>query len=597
MTKVLMLSALMAFVCMLGATETPMDPYSPIPYSSGQATVQENINDMRVAVPVGVENNPFYYSLELMTQSDRDNAAIEIMFMEPVSQEIEDFAHNIEQTWNSGAYSQALNMFAQLNAMQGVAGNAIIGITWRTPKPAPVSEWGNDVMISPRDSVFVLAMDHDLITHNLFAMVGFTGDGMGSKYTGNFSSDGGQTWSETYSLGGFAYVMNDLDACCVANHFYVAYTGGLSSSPNTMAWLKRFHIATGQPDNMPNGSSTYNIMTTSEIMDIDISANHEEFNNRLYFYCIDNTGTIHNYWNDPSNVTWNLINTNITDAVQGLDTDWNVGYSNYSSIMSYINNADQVEIYGRSGTTWDNLHTYGINSTSQYFTTAIGGHYDTLFCTFGYDGTYNQVRYLVQYGSGSWYYGFLAPDTTVSNWAQDVTLRGSGGLHGTYRGPSTAAAYYRYRGYSGAWSTPEEYNDNSVSGEIRPQIEFVGNGNYGILYRTPTASLAVCYFDRSDWSTGVVQHKVDDVFSSFLSLAPNPARSHTQLSFTTQTQGNVRVAVYDVTGRMVRNVLEGSVNAGEHSVNIESKNLAAGVYFVKVETPDGVGTKTMTIVR
>jgi hypothetical protein len=593
-----MLSVAVSFVFVLSATETPLDPNSAVPTYRNQPVVQENVEDMRVAYPVGVENNPFYYSLQVLTPADKDNAVIEIMFMQSVSQEIENFARSIEQTWNNGNYEEALNMLSQLNAMQGVEGNAVVGISWRTPKPAPLSEWGNDVLISTRDSVFVLAMDHDLTTHNLFAMIGFTGDGMGSKYTANFSSNGGQTWSETYALGGFQYVMNDLDACCVGNHFYVAYSGGATASANTMAWLKRFHIATGQADTMPNGGSTFNIFNTTEIMDIDISANHEQFNNRLYFYCIDDAGTIHNFWNDPANVTWTGIATNINDAQQGLDTDWNVNYTTYSSIMSYINNADQVKLYGRNSTTWDNLYTYGIlNTPFDDWTTAIGGHNDTLFSAFSYDGSTMQVRYLVQYGGGSWFFGFLAPDTTVSNWCADVTLRGSGGTHGVYRGPNVNEAYYRNRGYAGAWSTPVQYNDLSASGECRPQIEFVGNGNYGVLYRRPIANGGTCYYDRSDWTTGIVEHKVDDVFGSFINLAPNPARDLTRLSFVTQTQGIVRVVLYDVAGRLVHNLMEGSISAGEHSVNIEGRNLAAGIYFVRVETPDGVGTKTMTIVR
>jgi hypothetical protein len=48
---------------------------------------------------------------------------------------------------------------------------------------------------------------------------------------------------------------------------------------------------------------------------------------------------------------------------------------------------------------------------------------------------------------------------------------------------------------------------------------------------------------------------------------------------------------------MVDNLIHESMNAGEHAVNIEARNLAAGIYFVKVDTPDGIGTKTMTIIR
>ena len=191
----------------------------------------------------------------------------------------------------------------------------------------------------------------------------------------------------------------------------------------------------------------------------------------------------------------------------------------------------------------------------------------------------------------------MASDTTVNNFTPDVTLRNGGGIHGCYRGPSTSDAYYRYRVYYGSWSTAEQYNDHAASGEVRPEIENVGGGNYGILYRTPMGDEGVCYFDRSDWSPGVTEYKDENAFASFISLAPNPVRDLTRLSFVTQTHGRVRVTLYDIAGRSVEDIMDASMEPGTHAINIETHNLAAGVYFVRVDAPDGTGSRTMTIVR
>jgi flagellar hook assembly protein FlgD len=64
-----------------------------------------------------------------------------------------------------------------------------------------------------------------------------------------------------------------------------------------------------------------------------------------------------------------------------------------------------------------------------------------------------------------------------------------------------------------------------------------------------------------------------------------------------QTEGQVNISLYDASGRLVSNLVNEAKSAGTHSTAIESDEIAAGVYFVKVETPDGTGTKTMTIVR
>ena len=587
-------------VIALNAADIPLDPHSCIPFSSSHtySPATENLLDMRVALPTGMENQPFYYSLEMLTQQERENAKIEIIFMQPVSREVDDFSNQIVQIWNSNRFDEALVLFSELDLMTGVKGNALIGISWRTPIPAPVSDWGDDVLISARDSVFVLAMDHNTNDHHLFAVIGFTGDGSGSKYTMNFSNDGGASWSETYALGGFTYVMNDLDGCVVSNHFYVAYSGGSATNPSSMAWLKRFRSSDGAPVDMPNGSSTFNIFNTTEIVDIDISSNHEQTNNRLYFYCIDNTGVIHNYYNNPTNVTWTPITTNINDAQQGLDTDWNLNFTDHSSILSYIDNANQVKIYGRDNTSWDLLITYSILGTSSYFTTGIGGYGDTLFCAFNYDGAHMQVRYLVNY-AGSWAYGFLAPDTMESNFSPDVTLRNGSGIHAVYRGPGTPTGYYRYRGYTGSWSTPEKFNDHTMTGNIRPQIEYVGSGDYGILYRRPMGSHpGNCYFDRSNWTTGVEENISTDINSPInVRLSPNPSISDVQISFTVKTSGNVTISLFDQSGRLVNNILNETKTTGLHTLTISKEDLLPGIYFVRVETPDNIETKPLTIIK
>ena len=142
-----------------------------------------------------------------------------------------------------------------------------------------------------------------------------------------------------------------------------------------------------------------------------------------------------------------------------------------------------------------------------------------------------------------------------------------------------------------------QYNDQFTAFHVRPEIENVGSGNYGILYMMPIPATGACYFDRSDWVTGVAEYKVDDPLSAYISLTPNPARNLSVLSFVTQQEGRVSITLYDAVGRLVENIIDRPMSTGNHSVNLDAQNLAAGIYFVRVETPDGVGSKTMTIVK
>lgn len=351
MRKCLIVSLMLGFVFALSASTTPRDPYSAVPtydtYNGVRSTADQP--DARVLLPTTLGNVPFYHSLELLTIAEKQNAEIGIEFMGSVSREALALARGIENLWNNGQFDEALAKLVQLNNMDGVAGNAVVGISWRTPIPAPKPTWATDVLVNPRDSVIDMALDHSIASNYLYALIGITGDGMGSRWFVCMSTDGGFNWVETYALGGFSYVMNDMDACFVGSHFQVLYTGGSSAAPNQMLWYKRFKAADGTQDTMPNGSTSYNIYTGTTVTHVDFSSNQENYNNRLYCYFIDNTGALFNYWNALTSVTWNQIATGITDALQGLDSDWNANYTTNFCIMSYIDNTDSVIICVSNG--------------------------------------------------------------------------------------------------------------------------------------------------------------------------------------------------------------------------------------------------------
>ncbi len=63
---------------------------------------------------------------------------------------------------------------------------------------------------------------------------------------------------------------------------------------------------------------------------------------------------------------------------------------------------------------------------------------------------------------------------------------------------------------------------------------------------------------------------------------PNPFNPSTTLQFTLPKSGQVELKVYDIMGRQVAELLDGSMQAGEHSATWQAANLASGVYFVRL---------------
>jgi serine protease len=85
-------------------------------------------------------------------------------------------------------------------------------------------------------------------------------------------------------------------------------------------------------------------------------------------------------------------------------------------------------------------------------------------------------------------------------------------------------------------------------------------------------------------------------------LSENPSRGSAALSLRMSRPGTMRVQLYDVSGRLVRTLDQGSYPAGERVVRWDGKDdrgqrVGSGVYFFHAETPDGVENRRVAILR
>lgn len=76
-------------------------------------------------------------------------------------------------------------------------------------------------------------------------------------------------------------------------------------------------------------------------------------------------------------------------------------------------------------------------------------------------------------------------------------------------------------------------------------------------------------------------------------VSPNPLNPQGWITFSMKLAGPARVTLYDTQGRLVRTLLpKQDLGVGSHSVRIDGlddqgKHLSSGVYFYRIETPDG----------
>jgi len=76
-------------------------------------------------------------------------------------------------------------------------------------------------------------------------------------------------------------------------------------------------------------------------------------------------------------------------------------------------------------------------------------------------------------------------------------------------------------------------------------------------------------------------------------VSPNPLNPEAVLTFVTGSSGPVRVRLFDLSGRMVRTLLDQTnVAAGYHDVRIDGRDgtgarLASGTYFYRIDSTEG----------
>ena len=78
---------------------------------------------------------------------------------------------------------------------------------------------------------------------------------------------------------------------------------------------------------------------------------------------------------------------------------------------------------------------------------------------------------------------------------------------------------------------------------------------------------------------------------------PNPFNPTTTISFSLAKAAEVKLQVFDVKGSLIKTILNEQKSAGDYSVQFDASNLSSGTYLYKLETPNGVQTKKMTLIK
>lgn len=115
-------------------------------------------------------------------------------------------------------------------------------------------------------------------------------------------------------------------------------------------------------------------------------------------------------------------------------------------------------------------------------------------------------------------------------------------------------------------------------------------------------------FGTTDWTSGWVNWDPQNTDYNVLSgvkenlvneinatVYPNPTSSQTTVRFTLAQTENVNIRIYDLAGKIVREVVNEKMNSGSHQIAVNTENLQSGLYIVKVGTSKGIKTLKFAI--
>ncbi|MDZ7288745.1 MAG: FG-GAP-like repeat-containing protein [candidate division KSB1 bacterium] len=78
---------------------------------------------------------------------------------------------------------------------------------------------------------------------------------------------------------------------------------------------------------------------------------------------------------------------------------------------------------------------------------------------------------------------------------------------------------------------------------------------------------------------------------------PNPFNPMTKIQFDLPKSCSVRLVLINLAGQIIQELANGKFGAGRHEVTFDAGNLAAGVYFYRIEAGDFVAVKKLALVK
>ena len=78
---------------------------------------------------------------------------------------------------------------------------------------------------------------------------------------------------------------------------------------------------------------------------------------------------------------------------------------------------------------------------------------------------------------------------------------------------------------------------------------------------------------------------------------PNPFNPSTNITFALSKDSYVNLAVYDISGKLIQQLVDQQFAIGKHTVTFEASNLASGIYLYRIQAGSFTQIKRMALMK
>jgi hypothetical protein len=82
-----------------------------------------------------------------------------------------------------------------------------------------------------------------------------------------------------------------------------------------------------------------------------------------------------------------------------------------------------------------------------------------------------------------------------------------------------------------------------------------------------------------------------------MDVHPNPFNSTASLTYNLSEPARVKIALFDISGRLVKDILSDNGQAGVHTISVDGSELSSGIYIVQIYANERIAKRKLTLIK